>query len=93
LPRVAFLADGGLWNNLGTQVIREDHFIAYVGLEDGILRPYFFAPGSMAFVVLQWIGSPKTYKAVGLQRPGPSFVQVGTTVRADTKRQYRASES
>jgi hypothetical protein len=27
LPRVAFLADGGLWNNLGTQAIREDRFI------------------------------------------------------------------
>lgn len=27
LPRVAFLADGGLWNNLGSQVLREDRFI------------------------------------------------------------------
>lgn len=26
-PRTAFLADGGLWNNLGSQVLREDRFI------------------------------------------------------------------
>ena len=44
LPRVAFLADGGLWNNLGTQVMREDRFIGYAGLDHGVLRPYLKAP-------------------------------------------------
>jgi hypothetical protein len=33
------LADGGIWNNLGTQVLREDGFIgAYTAMEDGIPR-------------------------------------------------------
>ena len=46
LPKVAFLADGGLWNNLGTQVLREDRFLGRYGeLEDGVLRPYFSADG------------------------------------------------
>src|SRR5262249_32009823 len=26
-PAVAFLGDGGLWNNLGTHVVREDQFL------------------------------------------------------------------
>ncbi|MDJ0611281.1 MAG: hypothetical protein QNJ67_20065 [Kiloniellales bacterium] len=26
---VAFLSDGGLWNNLGTHVVREDHFVNF----------------------------------------------------------------
>lgn len=42
LPRVAFLADGGLWNNLGTQVSREDGFIgSHAAWDDGVLRPYY----------------------------------------------------
>lgn len=32
-PRAALLADGGLWNNLGTQVLREDRF---VGRDHGV---------------------------------------------------------
>jgi predicted acylesterase/phospholipase RssA len=47
LPRVALLADGGLWNNLGSQVLREDGFIgSYAAWEDGVLRPYLSAPAS-----------------------------------------------
>jgi hypothetical protein len=39
-PRLAFLADGGLWNNLGTQVTLEDGFLGqHSSRERGILRP------------------------------------------------------
>ena len=41
LPQVAFLGDGGLWNNLGTQVAREDRFLGSCAVwEKGFLRPY-----------------------------------------------------
>jgi hypothetical protein len=42
-PSVAFLAHGGLWNNLGTQVMREDGFLGSYGERDasGIPRPYW----------------------------------------------------
>jgi hypothetical protein len=41
-PKVAFLADGGLWNNLATHVIREDGFIGtYSNKVKGIPRPYY----------------------------------------------------
>lgn len=40
-PRIAFLADGGLWNNLGSQVVREDGFIGtHAAWDNGTLRPY-----------------------------------------------------
>jgi hypothetical protein len=41
LPRVAFLADGGLWNNLGSQALREDRLTgAYCTEENRVLRPH-----------------------------------------------------
>jgi hypothetical protein len=41
VPRLAFLADGGLWNNLGTQVALEDGFLGqHTAWEDGVLRPF-----------------------------------------------------
>jgi hypothetical protein len=48
-PRVAFLADGGLWNNLGSHVLREDGFIGSHAAwdDDGVLRPYGLAPENM----------------------------------------------
>jgi hypothetical protein len=40
VPQLAFLADGGLWNNLGTQVAVEDGFLGqHVAWERGALRP------------------------------------------------------
>lgn len=45
LSRTAYLADGGLWNNLGTQVIREDEFFGnYAGWYKGVLSPYGRCP-------------------------------------------------
>lgn len=47
-PRLAFLADGGLWNNLGSQVLREDGFIgSHATWDNGVLRPYGRAPADM----------------------------------------------
>jgi hypothetical protein len=44
-PLVAYLADGGLWNNLGTQVLREDGFIgSHAAWDRGVLRPHGKAP-------------------------------------------------
>jgi Patatin-like phospholipase len=42
-PRVAFLSDGGLWNNLATHVMREDAFIGTYCDKDskGVPRPYW----------------------------------------------------
>jgi hypothetical protein len=44
-PRFAFLADGGLWNNLGTHAMREDGFIGIYCDRDGkgVPRPYWEA--------------------------------------------------
>jgi predicted acylesterase/phospholipase RssA len=40
VPRLAFLADGGIWNNLGTQVAREDGFLGEnAAWSRGTLRP------------------------------------------------------
>ncbi|MBN3815584.1 hypothetical protein G3N57_02745 [Paraburkholderia sp. Se-20369] len=39
-PKVAFLGDGGLWNNLGTHVLREDQFlrgVRQIGISPKIL--------------------------------------------------------
>lgn len=46
VSRVAYLADGGLWNNLGSQVIREDGFVgSQAAWENGVIRPkMFFGP-------------------------------------------------
>ena len=44
-PSVAFLADGGIWNNLGSQVIREDGFIgSHMAWDRGVVRPYGRVP-------------------------------------------------
>lgn len=44
-PSVAFLADGGIWNNLGSQVIREDGFIGdHMAWDRGVVRPYGLVP-------------------------------------------------
>lgn len=41
LPQVAYLADGGLWNNLSTHVLREDGFVgSHTTLDNGVPRPY-----------------------------------------------------
>jgi hypothetical protein len=48
-PSVAYLADGGLWNNLGSQVLREDQFLgSNAAPDEGTLRPY------------QWVSSVAT---------------------------------
>jgi predicted acylesterase/phospholipase RssA len=49
LPRVALLADGGLWNNLGTHAMREDLFIGSHAAKDnnGVPRPYWLAPADI----------------------------------------------
>lgn len=48
LPTLAFLADGGIWNNLATHVLREDHFIGnYATWDNGVLRPIGNAPAAM----------------------------------------------
>ena len=47
-PPLAFLADGGLWNNLGSQALREDGFIgSYATWDGGVLRPCGRAPREM----------------------------------------------
>jgi hypothetical protein len=53
-PTVAFLADGGLWNNLGTQAQREDGFLAsYAGRDtDGVLRPFARSPEYMPVLAI-----------------------------------------
>lgn len=42
-PSIAFLADGGLWNNLGNQAMREDGFLGSYGERDAsrVPRPYW----------------------------------------------------
>jgi hypothetical protein len=47
-PSVAFLADGGIWNNLGSQVLREDGFVgSHAAWDNGNLRPYVGSPKDM----------------------------------------------
>jgi hypothetical protein len=45
-PRVGYLADGGIWNNLGTQALREDRFLGELTQldEGGVPRPIIDAP-------------------------------------------------
>jgi hypothetical protein len=51
-PRVAFLADGGMWNNLGTQVLREDQFLgSHATRENGVPRPYWTAPNMPLLII------------------------------------------
>lgn len=53
-PTIAFLADGGLWNNLGTQAQREDGLLGtYAGRDsDGVLRPFARSPRWMPLLVV-----------------------------------------
>jgi predicted acylesterase/phospholipase RssA len=40
LPDVGFVADGGLWNNLGSQALREDYLLGtYTAWDNGVKRP------------------------------------------------------
>ena len=89
-PRVAFLADGGLWNNLGTQVLREDGFLGRYGeFEDGVLRPYFSADG-FGIPLLCFNGSaplkpsrPFVYRVPGLAL-AMSLLRVASILSANT---------
>lgn len=48
LPSTALLSDGGVWNNLGSQVLREDDFLgSYASWDDGVLRPFGPAPNNI----------------------------------------------
>lgn len=38
-PHIAFLADGGMWNNLGSQALREDKVGHEIVDDGGVLRP------------------------------------------------------
>jgi len=89
LPKVAFLADGGLWNNLGTQAIREDRFIGrYVDWEAGILRPYLIAPGDIPVLCLNGSAPLKPTKPWAFRVPGiallKSMMQYAQILNANT---------
>ena len=47
-PSIGYLADGGLWNNLGSQVLREDQFMGHhFAWWTGTIRPYGTAPSGL----------------------------------------------
>jgi predicted acylesterase/phospholipase RssA len=72
LPQVAFLADGGLWNNLGSQVLREDGFIGSLSAWDsGVLRPYIRARQDMPLLCINGSAplrptNPRTFSVPGI---------------------------
>ncbi|MBV9083887.1 MAG: hypothetical protein JOZ62_14510, partial [Acidobacteriaceae bacterium] len=89
LPRVAFLADGGLWNNLGSQVLREDEFIgSHAAWENGVLRPYGPAPREMPLFIVNGSAPLQPTRTWAFRIPGmallKSLLQVTEILNANT---------
>lgn len=75
-PRLAFLADGGLWNNLGTHVIREDGFIGSHSVWDrGVLRPYGPAPRNIPLLCFNGSAPHQPSRTWMLQIPGVALLK------------------
>src|SRR5262245_4722309 len=89
LPRVAFLADGGLWNNLGSQVLREDRFIGTLaGWDSGVLRPYTAAPQDMPLLCINGSAPLRPTDPWSFSIPGiallKSLLQITNILNANT---------
>jgi len=91
LPRVAFLSDGGLWNNLGSHVLREDGFIGtYATWENGVLRPFDLrgAASEMPLLCINGSAPLRPTESWVFQIPGvaliKSLLQVTTILNANT---------
>ena len=54
LPKTAFLADGGIWNNLATQTLREEQMLGefYLVDDENVLRPWAAAPEEMPLLIV-----------------------------------------
>jgi predicted acylesterase/phospholipase RssA len=89
-PTVAFLADGGLWNNLGTQVQREDGFLAsYAGYDtDGVLRPFARSPVWMPVLAVNGSAPLKSSHPRAYWIPGlavlAAMLAIGRILNANT---------
>jgi predicted acylesterase/phospholipase RssA len=70
-PKLALLADGGLWNNLGSQVLREDEFIgSHAAWDNGVLRPYGPTPKDMPLLCVNGSAPLRPTKAWAFRIPG-----------------------
>lgn len=70
-PHEIFLADGGIWNNLGSQVLREDGFIgSHAAWDAGVIRPYGYAPEDMPLLCINGSASPKPRRPWIFKIPG-----------------------
>jgi hypothetical protein len=75
-PRVAFLADGGLWNNLGSQVVREDGFIGtHAAWGNGTLRPYGRIPSHVPLLCFNGSAPLAPTKVWSFQIPGVALAR------------------
>ena len=88
-PPLAFLADGGLWNNLGSQVLREDGFIgSHAAWDDGVLRPYGPAPKDVPLLCINGSAPLRPTQAWAFAVPGlallKSLLQVTEILNANT---------
>jgi hypothetical protein len=71
---LAFLSDGGVWNNLGSQVIREDGFIGtHAAWSNGVIRPYGPVPEGIPLFCLNGSAPLRASKPSLLQVPGFAF--------------------
>jgi hypothetical protein len=91
LSRQAFLADGGLWNNLGSQALREDGLIGtYAAWEKGVLRPPLQTSlvGSIPLLCVNGSAPLRPTRPYVFQIPGAalikSLLQVTTILDANT---------
>jgi hypothetical protein len=87
-PRVAFLADGGIWNNLGSHILRDDQFIgSHCAFEDGVPRPYGAAP-NMPLLVMNGSQLQRPSKPALFYIPGVAllvaFLQTLIVLNANT---------
>jgi hypothetical protein len=76
LPRLAFLADGGIWNNLGSQVLREDNFIgSHATWENGVLRPFVGAPKNIPLLCVNGSAPLLPTQTRAFRIPGVALVK------------------
>lgn len=75
-PRLGYLADGGLWNNLGSQVLREDQIIfTHFAWGGKAIRPYGLAPAGVPLLCINGSAPLKSTQPWAFRVPGLAFVK------------------
>ena len=88
-PAIGYLADGGIWNNLGSQVLREDQILfTHFAWGGKAIRPHGLAPGGIPLLCINGSAPLRSTQSWAFKVPGvalvKSIIQIANILNANT---------